>query len=125
MSRPEPPLTPLWLQTAAPWVAGTEAEADEDAIDTIVVGAGVTGLSTALHLAERGARVVVLERDGPGLGSTGRSNGQVIAGLQKGPDALVAAYGPERGERLVEFCGKAPDLVFELIARHGIECDAE
>lgn len=94
-------------------------------MDTIVVGAGVTGLSTALHLAERGAQVTLFERDGPGLGSSGRANGQVIAGLQVAPDAVVAAYGDELGERIVDFSGRAPDLLFDLVARHGIDCDAE
>ncbi|HET6602895.1 MAG TPA: FAD-binding oxidoreductase [Xanthomonadaceae bacterium] len=92
---------------------------------TIVIGAGVTGLSAALHLAERGASVMVLEREGPGLGTSGRANGQIIAGLQQSPDAIVATYGADPGERIVEFSGKAPDLVFDLIARHGIACNAE
>jgi glycine/D-amino acid oxidase-like deaminating enzyme len=121
-------LSPLWLHTAAPLPAhvATDAAPDTDSVhDTIVIGAGVTGLSTALHLVERGARVVVLERDGPGLGSTGRSNGQVIAGLQKPPASLLAAYGAAQGERLVEFSGNAPRFLFDLVARHGIDCDAE
>jgi glycine/D-amino acid oxidase-like deaminating enzyme len=121
-------LTPLWHQTAAPLaddVVRPVAPETEAVCDTVVIGAGVTGLSTALHLAERGARVTVLERDGPGLGSTGASNGQIIAGLQKGPDALLAAYGNEQGERLIEFAGNAPDLLFALIARHRIDCDAD
>ncbi len=124
-------LLPLWYATAPPLheCVSPVAVADTDlatlATDVIVIGAGVTGLSAALHLAEQGARVLVLEREGPGLGSSGRANGQVIAGLQKSPDALVAAYGSEKGERLIDFCGKAPDLLFELIARHEIACDAE
>src|SRR6185369_13710181 len=98
---------------------------DTPTVDTIVIGAGVTGLSTALHLAEQGAQVVVLERDEPGAGTSGRPNGQVIAGLQDSPEALIAAYGSERGERMIEFSGAAPELVFALIARHAIACDAE
>jgi len=123
------PLLPLWYATAPPLHDRVSLGADDDratlVTDVIVIGAGVTGLSTALHLAEQGARVTVLEREGPGLGSSGRANGQVIAGLQKPPDALIAAYGSEKGERLVDFCGKASDLLFDLIARHGIACDAE
>jgi glycine/D-amino acid oxidase-like deaminating enzyme len=120
-------LLPLWHATAAPWRDDASLRVDPRAnvIDTVVVGAGVTGLSTALHLAERGARVALLEREGPGLGSTGRANGQIIAGLQQGPDAIMAAHPGEIGERMVEFSGRAPDLVFELIARHGIACDPD
>jgi glycine/D-amino acid oxidase-like deaminating enzyme len=118
------PLQPLWFATAVEAPDYRAAPVADD-YDAIVVGAGVTGLSTALHLAERGTRVLVLERDGPGLGSTGRANGQVIAGLQQPPPKLLKAYGDARGERLVEFSGAAPGLVFGLIRRHGIECEAE
>ena len=123
-------LLPLWCHTAAPLAQHPSIRAGELVdpawrADTIVVGAGVTGLSTALHLAEGGARVALFERDEPGHGTSRSANGQVIAGLQKGPDALVAAYGDGPGERLVEFAGRAPDLLFDLIARHGIECDVE
>jgi glycine/D-amino acid oxidase-like deaminating enzyme len=125
------PLCSLWQATArpAPVALGAmdavEPLAALDGVEVVVVGAGVTGLSTALHLAERGARVVVLERDATGGGSTGRSNGQVIAGFQQAPAALLRAYGEDRGERLVQFGGAAPDLLFGLVARHAIECDAE
>jgi glycine/D-amino acid oxidase-like deaminating enzyme len=120
-------LEPLWHRTAHALkghaASNDDAEQDFGAgiVDAVVVGAGVTGLSTALHLAERGARVVVLERDAPGMGSTGRSNGQVIAGLQQPPQALVDAFGDEAGERLVAFAGAAPDLLFGLIERCGLD----
>lgn len=123
-------LQPLWHRTA-PTLKGAPASNDDvgqalgdGVVDVVVVGAGVTGLSTALHLAERGARVVLLERDTPGMGSTGRSNGQVIAGLQQPPRALLDAYGDAVGERLVAFAGAAPDLLFDLVHRCGIACDA-
>jgi len=124
-------LLPLWQATAAPLPENAaihgehRALFDASPIDTIVIGAGVTGLSTALHLAEHGAQVIVLEKDQPGAGTSGRPNGQVIAGLHESPEALLAAYGADRGERMIQFSGKAPDLLFDLIARHGIACDAE
>jgi len=125
------PLSPLWQHTAPPLAKHTVIRTDADAVtvwpavDTIVIGAGVTGLSTALHLVEQGAQVWVLERDEPGAGTSGRPNGQIIAGLQESPDAVIAAYGAELGERMIAFSGRAPDLVFDLIARHAIACDAE
>lgn len=127
MHQTSDPLMPLWLQTAAPLAlpeAGPRLE-ELGACDCVVIGAGVTGLSTALHLAEGGARVVLLEREAPGLGSTGRANGQIIAGLQRTPEAIIKAHGAELGERIVDFSGRAPDLVFELIDRHQIDCGAE
>jgi glycine/D-amino acid oxidase-like deaminating enzyme len=113
----------LWAATAAP-AADTPALAGERRADAVVVGAGFTGLSAALHLAESGADVVLLEAGEPGWGASGRTGGQVIPGLKPDPDELVAKYGAKRGARLVEFAGGAPDLVFELIERHGIDCHA-
>lgn len=122
-------LAPLWLRTAPPLAPhpriSRDATLPREAPDAIVIGAGVTGLSAALHLAQHGLRVAVLERQEPGLGSTGRANGQIIAGLQVSPDAIRAAYGDERGERLVEFSGQAPALLFDLVARHRIDCDPQ
>jgi len=113
----------LWAATAAP-AADTPALAGQRRADAVVVGAGFTGLSAALHLAEAGADVAVLEAGEPGWGASGRTGGQVIAGLKYDPDELVAKFGTERGERMTRFAGAAAGLVFELIERHGIECHA-
>ena len=88
--------------------------------DVAVVGAGITGLSAALHLAEAGAAVAVLDRVGPGWGASGRNGGQVNPGLKLDPDE-IARIG---GERLVHDVWTAPDLVFALIERHRIACEA-
>jgi len=113
----------LWAATAAA-AADTPALRGERRADAVVVGAGFTGLSAALHLAEAGADVVVLEAGEPGWGASGRTGGQVIPGLKYDPEELVAKFGPERGERMALFAGGAADLVFELIERHGIDCHA-
>jgi glycine/D-amino acid oxidase-like deaminating enzyme len=86
--------------------------------DVVVIGAGYAGLSTALHLAERGTRVIVLEAHEPGWGGSGRNGGQVIPGLKYDPDELEDLFGPERGRRLVDFVGGSADIVFDLIDRH-------
>jgi glycine/D-amino acid oxidase-like deaminating enzyme len=96
----------------------------ERSADLCVVGGGFTGLSTALHTAEFGAEVVLLEAAEPGWGAAGRNGGQVIPGLKLDPDDLERRFGTERGGRLNEFVGSAPDLVFQLVARHQIDCDA-
>jgi glycine/D-amino acid oxidase-like deaminating enzyme len=114
----------LWAATGAT-AADTPALEGERTVDAIVVGAGFTGLSATLHLAEAGADVVLLEAGEPGWGASGRTGGQVIPGLKYDPDELVAKYGPEHGERLVAFAGGVADLVFDLVERHGIDCHAE
>jgi glycine/D-amino acid oxidase-like deaminating enzyme len=87
-----------------------------------VIGAGFTGLSTALHLAESGIDVAVLEAKDIGWGASGRAFGQVVPYLKLGHEAILRHYGPERGQHIVDAVAAGPDLVFELIARHGIEC---
>src|SRR6516162_4107453 len=89
-----------------------------------VIGAGYTGLSAALHLAEAGREVVVLEAAEIGERASGLNGGQVIPGVKPDPDTLERLLGPYAGGRLVATAGAGPDLVFELIARHGIECEA-
>ncbi|OZI36449.1 FAD-dependent oxidoreductase [Bordetella genomosp. 1] len=121
MSQAPFPLSPsLWAATAAP--APDTAPLTESAqADVLVIGGGYAGLSTALHLAERGVSVRLLEAREIGFGGSGRNGGQVIPGLKYDPDDLVAMYGPERGARLVRFAGGTADAVFDLIARHRMD----
>jgi glycine/D-amino acid oxidase-like deaminating enzyme len=96
-----------------------------DAVATVaVVGAGFTGLSAALHLAEQGVDVVVLDAREPGWGASGRNNGQVVAALKHEPQELESRFGKERSDALIEAVGKGPDLVFGLIDRFNIDCRA-
>ena len=113
----------LWAATAAPAVDTPALEGERKA-DAVIVGAGFTGLSAALHLAEAGTDVVLLEAGEPGWGASGRTGGQIIPGFKLDPDELVATYGADRGERLAMFGGGVADTVFELIERHGIDCHA-
>jgi len=87
-----------------------------------IIGAGFTGLSTALHLAEAGVDVAVLEAKEIGWGASGRAFGQVVPYLKLGEQAILRHYGHERGERIIDAVAAGPDLVFELIMRHRIEC---
>ena len=114
----------LWAASALP-APQTPAFAGEKEADVVVVGGGFTGLSTALHAAEAGAKVVLLETAEPGWGASGRNGGQVIPGLKLEADELIARYGAERGEALFQFGQRAADLVFDLIERHAIACHAE
>ena len=114
----------LWAATAPAGPECPPLDSNDDA-DVAVVGAGYTGLSTALHLARAGRRVVVLDAGEPGWGCSGRNGGQVNpGGMKMLPDDVVATLGPVWGERFLEFGDRSCDLVFELIGRYGIECEA-
>jgi glycine/D-amino acid oxidase-like deaminating enzyme len=117
MADPFPLAPSLWAATAPPAVATPPLEGGVTA-DVVVIGAGYAGMSTALHLAERGTRVVVLEAHEPGWGGSGRNGGQVIPGLKYDPDELEEKFGPERGRKLVDFVGGSADTVFGLIEKH-------
>lgn len=113
----------LWQETAPtspalPWLEGAVAA------DVAIVGAGFTGLSTALHLAERGASVIVLDAEEPGWGASGRNGGQVIPGLKYDPRELIAHFGAERGKALSDFAGRTAETLFDLVTRYAIPCDA-
>ena len=110
----------LWAATAPPAQPTTPLETSTRT-DVCVIGAGYAGLSTALRLADRGIGTLVLEAREPGYGGSGRNGGQVIPGLKHDPDELEAMFGPERGRKLVDFVGRTSDLVFDLIAKHGMD----
>ncbi|MFJ3155153.1 NAD(P)/FAD-dependent oxidoreductase [Pseudomonas protegens] len=125
MSASEPLRMPpsLWAATAMP-PEHTPALAEDREVDVAIVGAGYTGLVSALRLAQSGASVCVLDAGEPGWGASGRNGGQVIPGLKFDPEQLLAKFGPVQGEALVDAVGGAADEVFELIKEHGIRCDA-
>ena len=121
-----PPAMPesLWAATAPPGPECPPLESN-DAADVVVVGAGYTGLSAALHLAGAGRRVVVLDAGEPGWGCSGRNGGQVNpGGVKILPEDIAATLGPVWGERFLEFGDRSCDLVFELIERYRIDCEA-
>jgi glycine/D-amino acid oxidase-like deaminating enzyme len=94
-------------------------------VDLAIVGGGFSGLSTALHAVGKGLSVAVLEAEFIAWGATGRNAGFVVPNFAKmDPDTILAHLGPERGERLIDFAAGSADLVFGLIKRHGIDCDA-
>lgn len=97
--------------------------AGEVACDVCIVGGGFTGLSAALHMAERGYSVVLLEANRLGWGASGRNGGQVNSGLRMTPCTLVARFGREEARRLWALAEEAKATVRERIRRHAIPCD--
>src|SRR3954469_8895106 len=82
-------------------------------VDVCVVGGGYTGLSAALHLAERGYRTVLLEARQVGWGASGRNGGQLNSGLRKGASELIGMFGRERAKRLWDLAEEAKTTVRE------------
>lgn len=114
----------LWGKTAME-PPRTSALDRDVAVDHVIIGAGFTGLSTALHLAELGVRsVLVLEASDIGYGASGRNAGLVNAGAWIAPEELPKRLGPEWGNRLLTTLGNGPDRVYGLIEKYGIQCDA-
>lgn len=92
--------------------------------DVAIVGAGYTGLSTALHLREAGVETAIIEAHDVGWGASGRNGGQVNPGLKSEPLDIIRDFGEERGARLIELAGNAPAYLFDLVKRHRIDCAA-
>ncbi|MDZ7785463.1 MAG: FAD-binding oxidoreductase [Halioglobus sp.] len=91
--------------------------------DVCIVGGGYTGLSSAIHLRERGYEVALLEANRIGWGASGRNGGHVDTGQRLGQRALEKLVGPDRARALWRLGLEAVDTVENLIERHGIECE--
>ncbi len=112
----------LWRRTA-PAAPPTAPLAGSRQADVAIVGGGYTGLSAALHLAEAGASVALLEAREIGFGGAGRNVGLINAGMWVMPDDLPGVLGERHGERLLRLLGDGPREVMALIAKHGIACE--
>ena len=89
--------------------------------DVVVVGAGLAGSSLALHLAEAGISVVVLEARQPGWGASGRNAGHVLPTLK---DVALFERFPDGGKAFLELFREHHTITFDLARKHGIACDA-
>jgi glycine/D-amino acid oxidase-like deaminating enzyme len=113
----------LWVETA---VSAPSCDQLEGTLrtDVLVIGAGFTGVSSALHLAEQGVSVVLLEAGCIGYGGSGRNAGLVNAGIWKNPDHVTRHLGVEAADRLNLALRDSPAEVFDLVDRFKMRCDA-
>lgn len=114
----------LWEKTA-PEAPATKPLSGDRKAEVAIVGGGYTGISAALHLAEAGRDVVVLEANEVGYGGAGRNVGLINAGMWVLPSEIPKVLGPVYGERVLEVLGNAPYVVRDIIEKHAIECELE
>ncbi|MCV6611191.1 MAG: FAD-binding oxidoreductase [Amphritea sp.] len=95
----------------------------EQQADVCIIGAGFTGLSAALHLAQKGYSVILLEGEKVGWGASGRNGGQVCPGHNMGHETLIRKVGKTAADNLWQMSLDSVQLVKDLIAEHQIQCD--
>ncbi|MCI2399153.1 FAD-binding oxidoreductase [Aliiroseovarius subalbicans] len=95
----------------------------EMSCDVCIIGAGFTGLSAALHMAEKGLNVVLLEAHRVGFGASGRNGGQVGTGQRVEQDELEEMVGKDRARALWDLSLESVQLVRDLVAAHAPEAE--
>lgn len=115
--------------SVSPWLRQVEAPTapleGERSVDVAIIGAGLTGLSSALALRREGLTVALLERDVAGHGASGRNAGHLTPTIGKDLPTLVLMLGRERARELVALAELAVEHTTRLIATHAIACDYE
>lgn len=114
--------TSYWLDTSPAGPDRSRTEVSGHA-NVAVVGAGLTGMSAALHLARKGAKVAVFERETVGWGASGRNGGMATPGLSLGLRDAIARYGFPTASELYLKYNDAIDSIEKLVADEGIDCD--
>jgi glycine/D-amino acid oxidase-like deaminating enzyme len=114
----------VWEPSAPPDESRPELTGAHTA-EIAIVGAGVAGLSLALHLADRGVKAIVVEAQEVGSGATGRSAGLVVPQLTRhAPASVQTRLGRERAAKLLQLVAGAANYTFELIGSERDSCGA-
>lgn len=111
-----------WYAATANRRTGYPMLRGEERCDVAVVGAGYTGISTALFLAERGYDVVVLEAQRVGWGASGRNGGQLLDGFVE-IEKIEKRLGIAAAQTAWQMGIECRDIVIQRIEKYGIECD--
>jgi gamma-glutamylputrescine oxidase len=122
-SADNPRHTNSWYAASARDKRGRPALEGETVADVCIIGAGFTGVSAALELAERGYSVVVLEAERIGFGASGRNGGQIVNGYSRDLEVIASRYGHEKAVKLAAMSLEGGEIIRERVAKYGIECD--
>ena len=114
----------LWRSTAEPLCDFPELHEDIET-DLLIIGAGYTGLSTALHAADAIEQIVILDQAQPGWGCSGRNGGQVHCQWKPDLATLKRLYPGSQFDAFIKTLGDAVELVFDLVDQHHIDCQAQ
>jgi glycine/D-amino acid oxidase-like deaminating enzyme len=117
----EPYSIPTSYQTQVSSECEREALLNPIQADAVVIGAGITGNTLAIHLAEAGKSVVQLEAKVPGWGGSGRAFGSVVPCHKNNEEAIIRHYGRKRGTGIIDALAEGPALVSELLNRYKID----
>lgn len=91
--------------------------------DICIIGAGFTGMSTALHMAEKGYKVVVLEGSRIGFGASGRNGGQIVNSYSRDIDFIERHYGEKVGAEMGQMAFEGGRIIRRFVQQYGIQCD--
>lgn len=114
--------TPYWLDSAPEGPDRSRTEIGGH-VDVAIIGAGLTGLSAALHLARKGANVQVFEKETVGWGASGRNGGMATGGLGIGFRDAIARYGFDTAKSYIATYHAAIDTIERLVNEEDIDCD--
>ena len=114
---------PSWYAATARPQSDLPALEGDLRVDVCIVGAGYTGLSAALELAERGYKVAILEAHRVGWGASGRNGGQVCTGVSAAMDKIERWVGREDAAKLFAVAEEGKQIIGERVERYGIRCD--
>ena len=129
MSRPEKIFHGVTAHTGSYYAASANPSPErpslkgEVTVDVLVVGAGYSGLSTALHLAEKGHKVAIIEAARVGWGASGRNGGQIVNGLNASLQTIRKRYGADTANFVAGLVQEGGEIIRERIKTYDIQCD--
>ena len=122
-SSSNPGHAPSWYAASANDKRARDALTGNITADVCIIGAGFTGISAALQLAENGFLVVVLEGERIGFGASGRNGGQIVNGYSRDLDTIARRYGPAKATALGTMSLEGAAIIRERVAKYAIDCD--